>query len=151
MHTSNVGSPPAVKDYTNIRRKHKLVIHEECVLSVYRDTKQVWTIFGTEDSLEKPVLAITCKREKWLHVNQCYNDDGNHDCIWYPHTLLLQHDCNLVQFVGQDTADDCYAHSTIFCGLKVLYARIWRIVICIASLVQKVLPGPATRIGKWTQ
>ena len=39
------------------------------------------------------------------YYNVCVNCDVTGECIWVPHVLLLQHDCNLVQFRGQDGAD----------------------------------------------
>lgn len=94
LYSSNIPNPVPETD-------HGLYINEECVLVLRRGDKVVWQNnhwgglggnHNADDFLQKGEMT---------NMKVCeYNQKG--ECIWVLHTLMLQHDCNLVQFEGRD-------------------------------------------------
>lgn len=108
IYTSNVGNPEALNDFVEpLPREHQLTINEECVLEIFRGDRALWTnnragglggVAGISDYLQ---------RGEMMHMNVCHHGchEGDDVCLWVPNTLVLQQDCNLVQFRGMDWAD----------------------------------------------
>jgi hypothetical protein len=92
------------RDGVMLKRTHKLVITEECVLQMDRGDRVVWTNKRYEGLGGEPGINTCLQKGEMFHVNQCYQCGGS-NCIYLPQTLLLQHDCNLVQFIGRDLAN----------------------------------------------
>lgn len=104
VYTSNVGEPDALEGY-DLARKHKLVISEECVLSAYRDDREVWTNNRYGGLVGEPGLSDYLQKGEMMYLNQCYQCGDHPSCVKAQQALILQHDCNLVHFAGRDMAD----------------------------------------------
>jgi hypothetical protein len=70
VYTSNVGEPEAFEDY-DLNRTHKLVISEECVLTVYRDGKAVWTNNRYGGLGGESGLSDYLQKGEMMYLNQC--------------------------------------------------------------------------------
>lgn len=107
VFSSNIGEPQELAGIDLELATHQLVIDEECVLKIYRDDQLAWTNNRFGGLTGEPGLGDYLQKGEMFHVNQCFGscDDTQDSCIWSPQVLVLQHDCNLVQFNGRDWAD----------------------------------------------
>ena len=73
--------------------------------SAYRGDKEVWTNNRSGGLVGEAGLSDYLQKGEMMYLSQCYQCGGHPDCIWAEQALILQHDCNLVHFVGRDMAD----------------------------------------------
>lgn len=103
VYNANVGNIQALQGQT--LPSPKLVISEECVLSVYRGDVEVWTANRYGGLVGEAGLSDSLQKGQMMYLKQCYQCGNHPDCIWAEQALYLQHDCNLVHFAGRDLAD----------------------------------------------
>mgnify|MGYP005855479321 CR=1 FL=1 len=111
-YTSNIGDPESIYDLVvPLPREHMLVINENCILKLYRGTddhkKELWTNNRANGLVGEPGISDYLQKGEMFHMNVCERScNGRSDyCYYHPNALLLQHDCNLIQFRGRDMAD----------------------------------------------